>query len=334
MTNEESTIIQTSETHTSPLARMAVRYGTTKEALRKVCESICFKPDKEGRVPPDELKLAFYLVCESLDMNPLRREIFCLYDHKKGTVNPYVSIDGWLRKANDHPQFDGLSCTIDGYQIIKRNGKDWRVPTGATCTLWRKDRSHPVIVQESWDENFRENQYCMGPWYDRPERMMKKCPIIQACRMGLSFSGIMSEEDAYEAVENGRREDVALLTEREQGADRVRNAIVAAEQAKAERTEAGRTDAPTAPVIVAEVVVKHETVRVRIEPCAIRTLTTRDKKKAPYLSVDTTDRETFMVYRTSLFDLFKEAAVKQGALMCVIERGAVMEAEKADEVPV
>jgi len=309
MTNEEATVTQQT-TDNSPLARIAAKNKMDPRAL----EAIMLNTVLRGVTATREEVAAFLYVCDRYGLDPIRKEVYPMKSHAGGLI-PIVGVDGWATLVAADARCDGFTFSenrVEGELV------------SITCKMRVKGRSLDTEVTEYLSE-CRKNT---APWKDMPTRMLRHKALMQTARIVFGINGIYDEDEGRDIAAG------SMTTDREQGADRVRNAIVAAEQAKAERTEAGRTDAPTAPVIVAEVVVKHETVRVRIEPCAIRTLTTRDKKKAPYLSVDTTDRETFMVYRTSLFDLFKEAAVKQGALMCVIERGAVMEAEKADEVPV
>lgn len=226
---------------TSPIIRMAAKYGTTPAMLNAAIESVCFKPDRDGNVPPPELKLAFYLVCEANDLNPLKREVFALYDAGKNALMPYVSIDGWLRKANENPAFDGMTVSIDGYEIDNA-GRKW--PTGATCAIYRKDRAHPIVWNESFAENFRENKYKSGPWYDRPERMIKWKATIQAIRVAFHIAGIMDEQEATEALHGVP----APLPERDQQAANLRKMIDDATAAKAAKpAEPVEVAAQTAP---------------------------------------------------------------------------------------
>lgn len=215
-----------------PISRMAAKYGTTADALRKTCDEVCFKPDRDGNVPPDTLKLAFYLVCESHDLNPLRREVFALYDAKKNILMPYVSIDGWLRKCNENPAFDGMEVTIDGWKESDiGQGRTLRHPTGATCTIWRKDRAHPIKWSESWEENFQPNKYLSGNWYERPERMMKWKAIIQCARVAFHLAGVYDEQEAMEAI-HGKEPPISV---RDRQADKLRRTIEDAKEAKAKR---------------------------------------------------------------------------------------------------
>jgi hypothetical protein len=43
--------------------------------------------------------------------------------------------DGYLRVANENPQFDGMETRVE------RDDKN--IPIKAVCTVWRKDRNHP-----------------------------------------------------------------------------------------------------------------------------------------------------------------------------------------------
>lgn len=302
-----------------PLARMAERYGTTRAALRQVCDTVCFKPDRDGNTPPPELRLAFYLVCEATESNPLKREIFALYDAKKNILMPYVSIDGWLRKANDNPAFDGLSCVIDGYSA---DGN----PTSATVTIHRKDRAHPIVWTESWKENFKPNNYKGGPWYDRPERMLKWKCIIQGIRIAFNMSGVMDEQEAIEAIQG--EVPVRQLTDREEGAERMKKNLEDAYAAKAAKDvlEADVVE-PTKPEPIPETLLAPTPTWTVIELAGLRKGVTNDKKKLPYRIVETTDRETLRCYRADLFDLLDTARKDGSTLTVQLDGETIIEAK-------
>lgn len=272
----ETAITVARDATNSPIIRMAERYGTTPEMMTKAIESVCFRPDKDGNTPPNELKLAFYLVCEAHGFNPLAREIFALYDAGKGQLMPYVSIDGWLRKANEHPDYDGMEVTIDGYAESKyRDGSVFRHPTGATCKIWRKGQSRPVVWQESWDENFRPNNWEKGPWYDRPERMMKWKATIQCIRVAFHLSGVMDEQEATEAIYGaGQRIDRKAQEEAARRAVEDAAAENRSHYASREEQEAG---AARVQQVIEEAQAAKEAPYARIEPDVVERVDKRGK---------------------------------------------------------
>ena len=125
---------------------------------------------------------AFLLVAREYGLNPLVREIYA-FPSKTGGITPIVSIDGWLRMANDHDQFDGLTFEdrFDaGGNLI-----------GITAQLHRKDRGHPSEVTEYMAECRRNTD----PWKTWPARMLRHKAAIQAIRYGLGFSGIADPDE-------------------------------------------------------------------------------------------------------------------------------------------
>ena len=43
-----------------------------------------------------------------IQLNPFTKEIYAFPDSKSGGIVPMVSIDGWCRIINEHPQLDGI----------------------------------------------------------------------------------------------------------------------------------------------------------------------------------------------------------------------------------
>ena len=61
-----------------------------------------------------------------------------------------------------------------------------------TCRIYRKDRSHPIVVTEYMDECRRNTQ----PWKSHPRRMLRHKAMIQAARLAFGFTGIYDEDEA------------------------------------------------------------------------------------------------------------------------------------------
>jgi phage recombination protein Bet len=120
-------------------------------------------------------------VANEYNLNPFTREIYA-FPAKSGGIVPVVGIDGWLRIINEHPSFDGLDVVIS--------------PDGAegTCTIYRKDRTHPTIITEYFGEVKRNTDN----WEDMPKRMLRHKTIIQCARVAFSFSGIKDDDEATE----------------------------------------------------------------------------------------------------------------------------------------
>lgn len=122
------------------------------------------------------------LVAREHGLNPLTKEIYFMKT-KSGQIQPIVSVDGWARKCNEHPAFDGMEIveiTSDGALIAAR------------CSIYRKDRAHPTVVEENLEECSRHG----GPvWKTHPHRMLRHRAFTQAARYAFGFAGLMDHDE-------------------------------------------------------------------------------------------------------------------------------------------
>jgi phage recombination protein Bet len=136
-----------------------------------------------------EEKAAFLLVAQEYRLNPITREIYAM-PKKGGGLIPVVSIDGWVRLANEHPQFDGMEfedCHSETGELVS-----------TTCRIFRKDRRHPICVTEYYDECKRETE----PWKMK-HRMLRHKAMIQCSRYAFGFAGIYDQDEAERFAEAG-----------------------------------------------------------------------------------------------------------------------------------
>ena len=129
-----------------------------------------------------EEQAAFLLVAWEHRLNPITREIYAM-PKKGGGIIPVVSIDGWVRLANEHPAFDGMAFETE------HSGNDL---VSITCKIHRKDRAHPIEVTEFFAECKRPTE----PWKDMPRRMLRHKAMIQCARYAFGFAGIYDPDEA------------------------------------------------------------------------------------------------------------------------------------------
>ena len=125
---------------------------------------------------------AFMMVAREYNLNPILREIHA-FPKKGGGIQPVISIDGWVSLINQHPQ-------LDGYTFEWTNDAQGE-PISCKCIMYRKDRAHPVVVEEFLSECFRPTE----PWKMK-HRMLRHKALIQAARYAFGFSGIMDADEA------------------------------------------------------------------------------------------------------------------------------------------
>lgn len=130
----------------------------------------------------NEELLAFVVTANQYDLNPFTKEIYA-FPGRSGGINPVVSVDGWIKLMNRHPQFDGIQ-----FKTEDRENK----PFSVTATIYLKDRSRPVEVTEYFSECSRNTE----PWKVNPRRMLRHKALIQCARIAFGFSGISDEEES------------------------------------------------------------------------------------------------------------------------------------------
>ncbi|MEM9971711.1 MAG: RecT family recombinase [Pseudomonadota bacterium] len=124
---------------------------------------------------------AFILVARQFDLNPITKEIYA-FPAKGGGIQPIVSIDGWMKLMNSHPQFDGIEFEdhFDGDNL-----------RAITARIYRKDRTRPIVVTEYLSECRRDTE----PWNKWPTRMLRHKTAIQGARYAFGFSGIIDPDE-------------------------------------------------------------------------------------------------------------------------------------------
>jgi phage recombination protein Bet len=216
----------------SLIATMADRYGIgTDQFFETIQQTIMPSAATKAQTA------AFLIVCNRYGFDPFLRQIYA-FPTKGGGIVPVVGVDGWLDIMNSNPQYDG-----DEYLEIREGGK----LIGATVTIYRKDRSRPLIHSEYFEECKRNTD----PWTNMPRRMMKNRTYVQAIRRAFGVAGIMDPEEA-EALREINITDQSVELERttnkatENLKETIAQGIATAKEKIKKKKE---TENPTAPII-------------------------------------------------------------------------------------
>ena len=161
----------------SLLVKLAQKFNVEPNKMLATLKATAFKGDVSN-----EQMIALLIVADQYRLNPWTREIYAFPDRQNGIV-PAVGVDGWSRIINEHPQFDGMSF---------RQEDD-----SCTCTIYRKDRGHPVEVTEYMAECRRDTP----PWRTHPRRMLRHKSMIQCARLAFGFVGVYDQDEAERMVE-------------------------------------------------------------------------------------------------------------------------------------
>ena len=174
--SQVATLPQTSQPP-SLLGKIAAKYSVDPSKMLTTLKATAFKGDVSK-----EQMMALLIVADQYGLNPWTKEIYAFPDRQNGIV-PVIGVDGWSRIINSHEQFDGISFKQD--------------EASCTCTIFRKDRAHPVEVTEWMSECRRD----VGPWKSHPKRMLRHKAMIQCARLAFGFVGVYDQDEAERIVE-------------------------------------------------------------------------------------------------------------------------------------
>lgn len=188
----------------SALVTLGERMGVEANALfLNSLKKVAFKaPDVTN-----EQMMALVVVANQYKLNPFTRELYAFPD-KGGGIVPIVSVDGWFRIINEHPQLDGIEY---------REGDDGNGELYGEATIHRKDRTRPTVIREYLKEVRRNTD----PWKQHTHRMLRHKTIIQAARVAFGFAGIYEPDEGERILQSERTVRVAQL-DTGKGSDKVR----------------------------------------------------------------------------------------------------------------
>ncbi|MEM7300691.1 MAG: RecT family recombinase [Pseudomonadota bacterium] len=160
------------------VATMAGRFSMQPEAFASTVKKTVMP---NGECTNEQLA-ALLMVAREYDLNPLTKEIYAFPN--RGGIQPIVSIDGWMKLINSHPDFDGM-------RFEDRSDEQGGL-VAITCIMYRKGRTHPTEATEYMAECVRSTD----PWKKWPRRMLRHKAAIQCARYAFSFAGIMEPDEA------------------------------------------------------------------------------------------------------------------------------------------
>jgi len=122
---------------------------------------------------PKQTLLNLLRLARANKLDPLKEEVgLALYDDCHWQA--YITVEGYSKMLNGHLAFDGISFTQSPEKI---NG----IPAWMECTIYRKDRSHPTVVREYFEEVKGEQTI----WQKMPRRMLRHRVMQQCARLAM-----------------------------------------------------------------------------------------------------------------------------------------------------
>lgn len=123
---------------------------------------------------PKQTLLALLRIAREHHLDPLKEEVtLALYDDSHWQV--YITVEGYAKILNNHPAFDGIAFTQSDES---KNG----IPLWMECAIYRKDRSHPIVVREYFDEVKGDQAI----WQKMPRRMLRHRVMQQCARLAFA----------------------------------------------------------------------------------------------------------------------------------------------------
>lgn len=192
----------------SLVKKFASRFGIDANKLLGTLMATAFR-QRDGQVPSTEQLVALLVVADQYNLNPFTKEIYAYPDKQNGII-PVVSVDGWVRIANEHPQFDGIDFRYS--EEMFEPAKGVKLHEWVEAIIYRKDRQHPICVREYAEEVHRQpilvkkrdgsgSYEVQTPWQSHGKRMHRHKALIQGLRIAFGFAGIYDQDEAERIIE-------------------------------------------------------------------------------------------------------------------------------------
>lgn len=185
---------------TSLIKKFSEQYHIEPDKMLTILKNTAFK-QRGNTVVTNEQMAALLIVADRHGLSPFTKEIYAYDD--KGAIVPVVSVDGWARIINEHPQFNGVEFRYaDEHQTPHDGGK--LCPIWCEAIIYRKDRDMPTVVREYLDETYqgpRGQNRVKGPWQSHTKRMLRHKTLIQCARIAFGFAGIYDEDEATRIID-------------------------------------------------------------------------------------------------------------------------------------
>ncbi len=166
------------------------------ETAKNVITSALFK----DKAPKDGELDHIINMCESFQLNPALGMLYLKRD-MMDNIYPTLTVDGWYKLVNDHPDSDGYEFVENPALVELPLGVGQNQPSycfeSIGCKIYRKGRKHAPVVHEYVNE-------CFNPfndaWYSHPKRMLRHKAFSQAARIVFNFSGIYDPDEASRII--------------------------------------------------------------------------------------------------------------------------------------
>lgn len=168
---------------------------------------------------PTSTLMGFLHLAINHRLDPLMGELVFWLDTQNQAhpqAHPSITIDGWMKIINQHPQFMG----IEFEETSSLDNKDLH---SMKCTIYRKDRSLPICIEEHLVEVKNDHPL----WKSMPRRMLRHRSLQQCARLAFGIS----TPEFVNTEEQVRQENIPKTQTVHQSLDHTQEAV------KVSRTE-------------------------------------------------------------------------------------------------
>jgi RecT family len=178
---------------------------TLSTAINSLCQTLYLDPEEVRLWLDQHLGIPLYPQVQLLrlanryQLDPLSDEI-ALLQNQDQTYQPFITIDGWSKLINNHPQYAGMSLR-DSTELIDG------IPAWMECAIYRNDRILPIVIKEYLEEV----RTAHPSWQQMPRRMLRHRVIQQCARLALGISA----NESFSKLENPLKKPAASNTSKE-----------------------------------------------------------------------------------------------------------------------
>ena len=158
----------------SAISSLALMKMSETEMVERVTKSKFVK----DLTPPEKARLA--IACVTYGLDPIMGEL-TIYQG-----NPFVTVDGRFRKAQETGKFDGISTR----PATKQERDDWEIPEGDKffrSEVFVKNVPHPFVGWGRVTAKEMKEANALTPLANHPHRICEKRADVQALRKAFSI---------------------------------------------------------------------------------------------------------------------------------------------------
>ena len=203
----------------------SVRVFTTDTGEVKLSPSIVRQYLVNGSGAVTDQEVVMYLkLCEAQKLNPFIKEAYLIKYGDKQPATMVVSKDVFMKRAEKHPDFDGIES---GVIVSNQNGIEYKQGAfynkkteeivGAWAKVYRKSWTKPISVEVNFDEyvgmkkNYQTGQpEINGQWASKPATMIVKTAKAQALREAFTrdLQGMYDESEMNVTIEQQESQQI------------------------------------------------------------------------------------------------------------------------------